>query len=878
MQPQRLTMHELAFPNQPAPGCINRGKYRSLKKALLLCLLVAAVFTFPTRAWAQCASGDCDAHKNYGFNSNGDAATIEYDNFVSGYHSTIVRTSTGFKVWGQNMAATGAGNLQAATDLSSAGGFSYTGTPLLATLGSNSNNNAQGLLLTTDGLYAWGKTGVVLSSSVKSSTDFGKVTLALPVAANAVKMLFATYQTLAIVSCTGNVYVLTQSAGMRGDGGTNTNSWVQVQKSTGGNLTNVVAVRGCSGALIALTATGELYTWGAKTYLGNTTAESTSNTKATLMTAPKTGTIKMIGANNAANAPNSNNTAGGTSYYVLYADGALYALGRNNMRQLGNWPSGTDPSAASTYPAYAASTGWVQPKYSSSGSAMNDIQWISSNEHDGAGNAVVNVINNAGRLWNWGTNAGIMLGRTPNETSSTTVGIWPLNPGQPAANGATGNDKFDPATSTILAVATGGHTSMMIQQCQTKLGYVGHATAGSAGDNSDTNYGTYKFTVTIDVCGAAATPSINVIITTPPPYNSSSYCVGSTIKLQAAPAGGSFTIKSGAGLVTFNSITNELTFNSAGSVTIEYGGGSLCGTDTKTFTVGTCQSITGKLWLDHNGDAIKGTSESITDGSVTGSSLYINLVDPSGKVVGSVKVQPDGTYTIPLIQNDLVTGNYKLILTNSLKNKGDNLSNADALQNGYGFTGTNVDNAAFRANRNGIVTLANLKTNFVSTVDFGISNDPIALPVSFGPVTATFSNGLLTVNWTTNTENDNSYFEIEASKDGQNFTSIGSTVTKAENGHSSGPLNYVFSAETGNAAGMLGLSVLSIALIALCFTRKNRWLFLAAGFGAITMFGISCTKNEIQQIDPGADVYIRIKQVDKEGLYYYSKIVKVSVR
>ena len=53
-----------------------------------------------------------------------------------------------------------------------------------------------------------------------------------------------------------------------------------------------------------------------------------------------------------------------------------------------------------------------------------------------------------------------------------------------------------------------------------------------------------------------------------------------------------------------------------------------------------------------------------------------------------------------------------------------------------------------------------------------ITIDP-NLPVTFGDVNATVASGSLQVSWSTLTEINNSYFEVEASKDGNTFTKIG---------------------------------------------------------------------------------------------------------
>lgn len=64
--------------------------------------------------------------------------TIEYDNFVSSFHSTIVRTSTGgFKAWGEYMNNNGSTHALSPLDVTVANYPNLTGTPLKATLGSN---------------------------------------------------------------------------------------------------------------------------------------------------------------------------------------------------------------------------------------------------------------------------------------------------------------------------------------------------------------------------------------------------------------------------------------------------------------------------------------------------------------------------------------------------------------------------------------------------------------------------------------------------------------------------------------------------------------------------------------------------------------------
>ena len=84
------------------------------------------------------------------------------------------------------------------------------------------------------------------------------------------------------------------------------------------------------------------------------------------------GFRKMIG---------SSGPTGTKSYYVLATNGNLYVLGRNGNRQLGDWTTAERQS-------------WVQPRYTSrTGQVMNNIKWISVQEHDTEYGAV-NVITN----------------------------------------------------------------------------------------------------------------------------------------------------------------------------------------------------------------------------------------------------------------------------------------------------------------------------------------------------------------------------------------------------------------------------------------------------------------------------------------------------
>ena len=102
----------------------------------------------------------------------------------------------------------------------------------------------------------------------------------------------------------------------------------------------------------------------------------------------------------------------------------------------------------------------------------SNVVWISPQEHDRGTsiqrNASISIITNDGKVWSWGGNNGGMLGITapPNLISTPS-----LMPGQ--NNGIYDNTKLN-LSDVIMAVETGGHTTLLIKQCSKKFGYVGH--------------------------------------------------------------------------------------------------------------------------------------------------------------------------------------------------------------------------------------------------------------------------------------------------------------------------------------------------------------------------------------------------------------------
>ena len=460
-----------------------------------------AVLTLPQmniNAQGNCVSG---CNENAYLNAT-TRNTIEYDNMVSVFHSSMVKESDGkILVWGQAIAYNGTGstgNVLVPQEVNATNYPGLTGDILKFAAGSDVNQQ-QFAVLTTTGLFIWGgSTGSLVSPTIKASNVFGAVSVGtfgiagtkadgLPdgVAPADVKMMFGTKNTLAIVTCTGQAWMLSTSGNKYGDGETqnaaNSAVWHRVKTDATTNLDNVVAVRGTVNAMMALTSDENIYTWGTGTYDG--TAAPANRDFATLMQKPAAITPKMIGMTR---------SSGGVTYYLLATNDNLYSLGENDSRQLGVF-STTDSNV------------WVRVQQSATaGDFLEDVAWISPQEHEGGNYAAINILTKGGKLWAWGNNNNSMLGASGATVDPTympgSIAAGPVNPG-----------KLN-LTDTLIAVETGGHTTLTIKQCSTKFGYVGHKIRGSmadgtSGTGTETEYN-FSDTASLSICGALAGPVV----------------------------------------------------------------------------------------------------------------------------------------------------------------------------------------------------------------------------------------------------------------------------------------------------------------------------------------------------------------------------------
>ena len=223
--------------------------------------------------------------------------------------------------------------------------------------------------------------------------------------------------------------------------------------------------------------------------------------------------------------------------------------------------------------------------------------------------------------------------------------------------------------------------------------------------------------------------------------------------------------------------------------------------------------------------------------------LHITFSNIQGGFSGTGNINSD-----PLFAAD-----YKLQAASPCTNAGDPQTNTT----GY-------------AVQSGELDLATANRIMGTRIDMGAFENESALPVRFGSLEATVQNQRLLIKWSTLTETNNDYFDIEVSADGKHFTKLATTQSLALNGNSDLPLHYEYTIE---APQVMFLPLL-IYFFLLCFLidAKNRKIFLIMLIaGTATLWG--CSKSSSRPELVSTKTYLRIAQIDRDGKKEYSKTV-----
>lgn len=266
---------------------------------------------------------------------------------------------------------------------------------------------------------------------------------------------------------------------------------------------------------------------------------------------------KMIAVTGGSN----DSAATNPTYYIVSYFGGLYCMGDNRQRQCGDFTT-------------TERLNWVKARFSSATSdTFKNVSSISVQEHTAAFPAVA-VVTDTGNIYAWGDNSSNMLG------SVTTGNLDPHIPGG-----------FTPGTDKALFAETGGHTLVYVKQGSTQFCYVGHATAGSAGNTDNTTYPTFNCSSTpvVSICGSVpvvASLTTSTISATPTSILANGVST-STITVQLKTAAGVNLTSSGGSVSIFTtrSTIGTVIDNNNGTYTAVLTSSNVVSTATLSFTI-----------------------------------------------------------------------------------------------------------------------------------------------------------------------------------------------------------------------------------------------------------------------------------------------------
>lgn len=207
-----------------------------------------------------------------------------------------------------------------------------------------------------------------------------------------------------------------------------------------------------------------------------------------------------------------------------------------------------------------------------------------------------------------------------------------------------------------------------------------------------------------------------------------------------------------------------------------------------------------------------------------------------------------------------------------------------------GTNGAEFDNGIVKCTATSAGSLATLRAQLNNPNNWDLKNEglvpyplpttcafSIALPVSFGPATASVQNGVLQVNWTTESEKQSDHFDVEASVDGLAFHKIGSVASKAAAGNEATELHYQFEIDLQSENALLGAGMASILGLIIAAGRRRITVQALLTLACIVLIIASCSKEASVPVDKDKELYIRIRQVDQDGTIQYSKVFKAGI-
>ncbi|MHC5363126.1 DUF7507 domain-containing protein [Myroides sp. LJL110] len=407
-------------------------------------------------------------HKVEVMRDYGDLCGNATPDIAIGSHATLVKTKTGFKIWGPLTGPKGSSYNHTPTEIVPSKGYNYEGAPLHATVGGASGGH---YLLTTKGLYTWGEAIVDANTRVGLYGMFSALTgeqgepfftkvkyWPSELEPKDIKFLRSSVNVVAMVTHKGEVYIYTNNLYLKADQEfvnvptTYGDKWHKVLKMDNTPLTGVESLDLGVNYAYALTKDDELYTWGEDVFDGRGSHIFTMPRAFPMKKPPLEGKIAMI-TSAGSGKPSVTNDYRQTSYYVLdEASGIIYALGSNGYGQL---------SQGANYEEFVF---WV-PIKKTTGQDMNNVVFINGSAgNTDTGFPSLGIVNKNGEIFTAGNNEFGKLG-LPVSTLNA------INLSKPKG---TQGRKFS-------AIYMGGSLSLAIDENSTRYGYAGQQAYGSMG-------------------------------------------------------------------------------------------------------------------------------------------------------------------------------------------------------------------------------------------------------------------------------------------------------------------------------------------------------------------------------------------------------------
>jgi len=433
-------------------------KENHLLQIILTSIILFVFYTNPSYSQIACPT----------LNSNG-VYSKDSDVVISTYHSSVALTSTYFVTWGEAMSSSGT-DATTITAVSPANGYNYSGNPKMVAL--SGNDSAQAFLLTTTGLYTWGKFTEVVDGGLVVSTStsgFSAMTLPSGVAPSDVKKIKANTKVFFLLTNSGDVYITGHGSGstplgyVAADGTNTANVWHHVQNSAtaGDYLTNVVEITGNRQTVFVRKSDNTIWAWGKQTPVGST-AVSTVKTYPTQITA--SGLPAGVTLSQLSSFTDYLSTDINTSGLLgLGSDGKVYGIGYNSVGEIittgtgwiSNWTSITGPGGTGT---------------------LENVLFLTASdnteEHASAGVIVNHPSYTQNVAYVWGDNDTNSLGFSTNSIIQN-----PIPPGD-----------FQVGTDEPAFLSLGGHaTSFLNKAGSGSICFIGHISNGSnagAGSNA----------------------------------------------------------------------------------------------------------------------------------------------------------------------------------------------------------------------------------------------------------------------------------------------------------------------------------------------------------------------------------------------------------